>query len=66
LHIGRVANQRGILVMGLEIVNFKEWRDWNIISKWIFQIYSGCSTTCSDNYVYAFESAVWFVHNIVI
>jgi hypothetical protein len=24
LHIGRVANQRGILVMGLEIVNFKE------------------------------------------
>jgi hypothetical protein len=61
LHDGYVANPQEILVRGLEIVNFKEWRDWNVISRLIFQIYSGCSTIRSDNFVYGFESAIWFV-----
>jgi hypothetical protein len=39
LYNGHVANPQGILLRGLEIVNFKERRDWNIISKWIFQIF---------------------------
>jgi hypothetical protein len=63
---GHVANSNGILVRGLEIVNVKERRVWSIISMWIYHISAGCSTIRCDNYVYGRESALWFVHYIVI